>query len=130
MKLLLDTHVFLWFIVGSNRLPSHWRASIESTSNDVYLSVISVWEAIIKHGIGKLALPKDPGEYLPAQRRRHQISDLELDEASVARLTKLPAIHRDPFDRMLACQALEHDLVLMTVDPVFRSYSVSILPTT
>ena len=127
MKLLLDTHVFLWFISGDQRLPDVMRDSIRNPENDVYVSVVSLWEAIIKHQIGKLPLPQPPDRYLPAQRERHQISSLSLDEASVSQLAKLPLLHRDPFDRMLICQAIEHGLSLVTVDDVIASYPVSIL---
>ncbi len=127
MKLLLDTHVFLWFISGDERLPDGMRDSIRNPENDVYVSVVSLWEAIVKHQLGKLPLPQPPNKYLPVQRERHQISSLPLDEASVSQLAKLPPIHRDPFDRMLICQAIEHGLTLVTKDDVIASYPVAIL---
>ena len=83
MRLLLDTHIFLWFISGDTRLPAYWRASIRDPGNGVYLSVVCIWEAIVKHRLGKLPLPHSPEHYLPAQRVRHQIASLSLDEASV-----------------------------------------------
>jgi PIN domain nuclease of toxin-antitoxin system len=104
MKLLLDTHVFLWFISGDERLPDAMCDSIRDPDNEVYLSVVSLWEAIVKHQLGKLPLPQPPESYLPVQREKHQISSLSLDEGSVSQLVNLPAIHRDPFDRMLVCQ--------------------------
>ncbi len=76
MKLLLDTHVFLWFISGDDRLPSGMRDSIRDTDNEVFLSVASLWEAMIKFPLGKLPLPEPPGTYLPKQRERHSISSL------------------------------------------------------
>jgi len=79
---------------------------------------------MIKHQLGKLPLPEQPGQYLPEQRRRHAISSLPVDEASVARLAGLPPLHRDPFDRLLVCQALEHGLTLITVDDAVRAYPV------
>lgn len=126
MKLLLDTHIFLWFISGDNRLPVMMRDNIRDRDNEIYLSVVSIWEAIVKHQIGKLPLPEPPESYLPAQRERHQISSLSLDEVSVSQLAKLPALHRDPFDRMLICQALAHQLTIATVDEAVRAYPVSI----
>src|SRR6266849_6140739 len=126
MRLLLDTHIFLWFISGDTRLPADWRDSIRDPGNVVYVSVVCIWEAIVKHRLGKLPLPP-PEHYLPAQRVRHQIASLSLDEASVCQLATLPAVHRDPFDRMLVCQALEHGLTVVTVDPVFRAYPAPIL---
>ena len=127
MRLLLDTHIFLWFISGDVRLPADWRDRVRDAENTVSLSVVSVWEAIVKYRLGKLPLPYPPEHYLPAQRVRHQIASLSLDEASVCQLATLPSIHRDPFDRMLVCQALEHGQTMVTVDPVFRAYPAPIL---
>jgi PIN domain nuclease of toxin-antitoxin system len=127
MRLLLDTHIFLWFISGDTRLPARWRDSMRDPGNEVYLSVVSLWEAIIKHCLGKLPLPHPPETYLPTQRVQHQIASLSLDEASVGHLATLPAVHRDPFDRMLVCQALEHALTIVTVDPVLEAYPAPIL---
>jgi PIN domain nuclease of toxin-antitoxin system len=130
MKLLLATHIFLWFISGDARLPADWRDSIRDAGNVVFLSVVSVWEAIVKHRLAKLPLPHPPEHYLPAQRARHQIAGLLLDEASVCQLAALPPVHRDRFDRMLVCQAIAHGLTLVTVDPVFRAYPAPILERT
>jgi PIN domain nuclease of toxin-antitoxin system len=127
MKLLLDTHDFLWFISGDDRLTDVMRDGIRHPENEVYLSVVSLWEAVVKHQLGRLPLPQPPVSYLPVQRARHQIASLALDEASVSRLAELPLIHRDPFDRMLICQALEHGLTIATVDDVVSSYPVSVL---
>jgi len=126
MKLLLDTHIFLWFISGDTRLPEVMCDSIRNPENDVYLSVVSLWETIVKYQLGKLPLPQPPEKYLPLQRERHQIFSLSLDEASVTHLAKLPSVHRDPFDRMLICQAIEHGMMIVTVDDVFGSYPVSV----
>ena len=130
MRLLLDTHIFLWFISGDARLPTDWRESIRDADNAIYLSVVSLWEALVKYRLGKLPLPHPPESYLPTQRARHQIASLSLDEASVCHLSLLPAAHRDPFDRMLVCQALEHGLSIVTVDPVFGAYPAPILDRT
>ncbi|MCC5656379.1 type II toxin-antitoxin system VapC family toxin [Nostoc sp. XA010] len=127
MKLLLDTHIFLWFISGDQKLPINLQNSIRDLNNDVYLSCVSVWEATVKYQLGKLPLPESPEIYLPKQRQQHLISSLNLDEESVAQLLKLPLLHRDPFDRMLICQALQHNLTIVTVDPAIRFYSVSVL---
>ncbi len=127
MKLLLDTHIFLWFISGNSHLPDFMRDSIQNPDHDIYLSVVSLWEAIVKYQLGKLSLPHPPEKYLPDQRERHQIASLSLDETSVSRLARLPSIHRDPFDRMIVCQALEHDLTVVTVDDMIKHYPVGIL---
>jgi len=127
MRILLDTHIFLWFISGDSQLSAEVREAIRNPNNDIYLSAVSVWEAIVKYQLGKLPLPKHPAIYLPEQRVLHQISSLDLDEKSVAQLAILPPLHRDPFDRMLICQALQNSLTIATVDPAIRAYEVSIL---
>ncbi|AOX03482.1 twitching motility protein PilT [Moorena producens PAL-8-15-08-1] len=122
MKILLDTHIFLWFISGDTMLSTDVRDIIRDPDNEVYLSVVSVWEAIVKYQLGKLPLPEPPDKFLPNQRQLHQIASLDLDEGSVTQLSKLPLIHRDPFDRMLISQALEKGLTLATVDREIRAY--------
>ncbi|MBD1869020.1 type II toxin-antitoxin system VapC family toxin [Oculatella sp. FACHB-28] len=76
MKVLLDTHIFLWFIIGDTRLSTDIRDTIRTPDNEVYLSAVSVWEAIVKYQLGKLPLPEHPGMYLPKQRNLHQITSL------------------------------------------------------
>ncbi|MBC8228839.1 type II toxin-antitoxin system VapC family toxin [bacterium] len=125
MKILLDTHIFLWFISGDTRLSESLKEIIREPDNEVYLSVVSVWEAIIKHQLGKLPLPESPEIYLPKQRQRHLICSLPVDEESVAQLSQLPPIHRDPFDRMLISQAIQHKLTILTVDDAIRAYPVA-----
>jgi len=127
MKLLLDTHIFLWYISADGRLPSDFQQAIRDPNNEVYLSVASLWEIIVKYQLGKLPLPQSLESYLSAQRQKHLISSLPLDEQSVMKLTSLPTIHRDPFDRMLICQAMANDLTIVTVDDSIKSYSVKFL---
>lgn len=127
MKLLLDTHIFLWFISGDTKLSAEAQASITNPDNDVYLSVASVWEAIVKNQLGKLPLPQAPETYLPQQRQNHNIASLGIDEETIGFLPKLPSLHRDPFDRIIICQALQHGLTIVTVDTAITAYPV---PTT
>jgi len=127
MKLLLDTHIFLWYISADPQLPIAFRDAIRDPANEVYLSVASVWEAVIKFALGKLPLPEAPAEYLPRQREAHQIKSLPIEEGALAHLPALPPLHRDPFDRILVAQALQHNLTLVTVDDAVRAYSVPLL---
>ena len=127
MRILLDTHIFLWFISGDARLPVSYRDAIRDRNNEITLSVVSLWETIIKHQIGKLPLPQPPEIYVPHQRQRHMIGSLAVDEASVARLAALPPYHRDPFDRLLICQALQHGMNFATVDEALKMYPVQVL---
>ena len=126
MRLLLDTHIFLWYITGDPRVSSHLRTTIEN-AEVVYLSVASMWEATIKYNLGKLPLPQPPHPWLSEQRERHAIDSLVIDEASVARLGDLAPHHRDPFDRILVCQAIEHDLQIVTVDPILVKYPARVI---
>ena len=127
MRLLLDTHIFLWYITGDRRLSSHFRESIEN-ADVVFVSVVSIWEAIIKFAIGKLPLPEAPYPWLVTQREIHGFLSLAVEERSLARLGQLPRHHDDPFDRMLVSQTLGGDLLLVTVDPAFAMYSAPLLP--
>jgi PIN domain nuclease of toxin-antitoxin system len=127
VRLLLDTHVFLWYVAADLRLPAGYRSAIQDQQNEVFLSVASVWECVIKHALGHLPLPAPPADYLPHQRRLHHIQSLPIDEDVLATLAMLPPLHRDPFDRVLVAQAVRHDLTLATVDGIVRGYPVKLL---
>jgi len=92
------------------------------------LSAASVWEAEIKYAIGKLPLPARPAIYLPRERRAHQISSMDIDEGAIEQLSRLPQLHRDPFDRMIVAQAFRHKLTLVTVDAAVRAYAPPLMP--
>ena len=128
MKLLLDTHIFLWYISGDYHLPKSLKDDIQDSENAVYLSVVSLWESIVKYRLGKLPLPLSPEKFLPLQRERHNISSLSLDEASIVHLSALPSLHRDPFDRMLICQTIEHKMTIVTMDAAIAQYPIKIIP--
>lgn len=127
MRILLDTHIFLWYINADSRLPTATLAILRARNNELFLSSISIWEMLQKHQIGKLPLPQAPERFLPLQRQHHGVESLPFEEASACRLTNLPPIHKDPFDRMLICQALTHDLVIATLDANIRIYPVRVL---
>ena len=128
MRLLLDLHVFLWYISADSKLPPAFRDAIQDATNEAFLSVASVWEAIIKYSIRKLPLPGPPEEYLPRIRERHKIASLAIEESTMKHLAKLPPLHRDPFDRILIAQSQQHNLTMLTVDDAIKAYSVKILP--
>jgi PIN domain nuclease of toxin-antitoxin system len=127
MKILLDTHIFLWYISGDKQLPAFMVEQIRHPANKVYLSVVSLWEVIIKYQLGRLPLPNSPEIYLPQQRRRHLIENLNVDEKSVRQLITLPLLHNDPFDRLLISQAIKHEMILATVDVQILAYPVNTL---
>ena len=128
MRILLDTHVFLWYISADPKLPSAFRAVIQDPANEVFLSVASVWEAVIKSQLGKLPLPAPPADYLLQQREAHGIAALPIDEGAMAPLAGLSPFHRDPFDRLLVAQAIQHGLTIATVDADVIAYLVPVLP--
>ncbi len=129
MKILLDTHTFLWYINADRQLPASYVAQLRSPGNTVYLSVVSLWEVIIKYQLGKLPLPQPPHLYLPTQRQRHQILNLDVDEDSLLPLVSLPSLHRDPFDRLLISQTIAKGMTLATLDEQIGKYPVPILTT-
>jgi PIN domain nuclease of toxin-antitoxin system len=114
-------------VSGDPKLSPAVADAVRNPQNEVFLSVVSFWEIVLKHALGKLPLPAPPAGFVPTQRERHQIASLTLDEATVARLGGLPALHRDPFDRMLVCQAQAHGLTLASCDPLVRQYRVAVL---
>jgi len=123
-KILLDTCTFLWVAAESPELSKEARILFADPDNEVYLSAVSAWEIAVKYGLGKLPLSDSPEIFVREQRKLHQIESLSLDEASSLHLPSLPILHRDPFDRMLICQAIEHNLEILTPDPVIRQYSI------
>ncbi len=127
MKLLLDTSIFLWYISGDKKLKPKQRSLIRDPKNDVYVSVISIWEASVKQLNGKLDLPEYAGTYLPRMRELHRFLPLDFSESSLIHLQHLPLYHHDPFDRMLICQALQEHLTLVTSDKLIKRYPVKIV---
>jgi PIN domain nuclease of toxin-antitoxin system len=92
--------------------------------NEVYLSVLSAWEIALKHSLGRLPLPEPPEKFVPKQREAQGISTLAFSEEEALYLSRLPLVHKDPFDRMLICQAIVHGLAILTPDPLITQYPV------
>jgi PIN domain nuclease of toxin-antitoxin system len=127
VKVLLDTATFLWAATDSPLLSSSAREAVADPDNEVRLSAVSSWEITIKHALGKLVLPKPPETLIPEIREAYEIATLPLDEESTLQVNRLPDLHRDPFDRMLICQAIVHGLILVTPDEAIRRYPVRTL---
>jgi PIN domain nuclease of toxin-antitoxin system len=126
MNILLDTCSFLWIVSGSPELSVNARSLFEDPANDVYLSVSSAWEIIVKHNLGKLPLPELPHDFIKNNRISHLIETLPLDEASVLQLSRLPEYHKDPFDRIIICQAIANGMTILTPDKHISSYPVRV----
>jgi PIN domain nuclease of toxin-antitoxin system len=127
MKLLLDTCTFLWILADAPELSPRARALFQDPENEAFLSAASAWEIGVKYSLGRLALPQPPGRFVPAQRELHAIDSLAIDEESVLQADRLPLLHRDPFDRLLVCQAIVHGLTILTPDPLVAAYPVRVM---
>jgi PIN domain nuclease of toxin-antitoxin system len=125
VRLLLDTHAFLWWSTDDPQLGEVEREAIHDGANEVLLSAASVWEMAFKQGLGRLQVPEPPS----AAARRMGIVPLPVAFAHAEATASLPALHRDPFDRLLVAQARIEGLTLVTRDPMVRVYpGVAFLP--
>jgi PIN domain nuclease of toxin-antitoxin system len=126
VKLLLDTCTFLWAVRGDARLSPAATALFQDPANEIFLSAVSSWEIAVKHRLGRLPLADAPSVYVPRERERHDIAPLALEETATLLLDKLPAVHADPFDRLLVCQAIAGGLTLLTPDAAIHRYPVPV----
>lgn len=124
MKLLLDTCTFLWLATDAPELSGTARELFENPANDTFLSSVSSWEIAVKNSLGALPLPEPPEIFVPQTREQMGIESLALEEEATLYLARLPKVHRDPFDRMLICQALCHGMALLTPDSHILQYPV------
>ena len=124
MALLLDTHAFLWFVEDSARLSARARTAIGRPDETCYFSLGSGWEMVIKIRLGRLKITRPLDRFLAEHLSANGIHALAIQLPHLARVSALPFHHRDPFDRLLAAQALEEDLSIVSVDPVFKRYGV------
>ena len=122
--ILLDTAAVIWLATDSPQLTRAARAAFNDPTHSIHVSVISVWEIVIKNALGKLPLPVPPARLLDPWRNRTDILITPLNEQTVLRLANLPPVHRDPFDRMLACQALELTAPIVSPDIIFDGYGI------
>lgn len=124
MRVLLDTHVFLWWVEGDRTLPARARAVVANRDNECLLSVASAWEMAIKAGLGKLKLSVPVTRFVVENVAANGFRMLEIGVAHAGRVEALTAHHGDPFDRLLVAQALEEKLPIVSADPIFGKYGV------
>lgn len=124
MRILLDTHAFLWWTSDSPELTDNVRAIIADETTECWLSLASCWEMAIKISLGKLRLSAPLERFIPEQLAANGIRLLNIDFRHIGAVEDLPFHHRDPFDRLLVAQALAEDLVLVTKDNAFTRYEV------
>ncbi|HIJ97228.1 MAG TPA: type II toxin-antitoxin system VapC family toxin [Desulfuromonadales bacterium] len=127
MRLLLDTHVFLWWTDNNPALSTKVQHAISDESNDCFLSIVSCWEIAIKASLGKLNLSQSVEKFIVEQVALNGFELLPVDFRHVAAVESLPFHHRDPFDRLLVAQARAEGLVLVTADFQISNYGVSVL---
>lgn len=126
MRLLLDTHAFLWAASAPERLGRH-ESTVADPSTTRLLSAASSWEIAIKHALGKLALPEAPAAYVPAAMRRLVVHGVAVEHSHALAVAALPAQHRDPFDRLLVAQAQQLGVAILSADPALLAYDVEVL---
>jgi PIN domain nuclease of toxin-antitoxin system len=127
MKLLLDTHVFIWWADHPEKLSAAALSALEDEANELLLSVASVWEMQIKIQLGKLKLSLPLKELIKNQQDTNALTVSPVTLTHVLALDALPFHHKDPFDRLLIAQSIEEGLTLVTADSQFSNYSVSLL---
>jgi PIN domain nuclease of toxin-antitoxin system len=121
VRLLLDSQVLVWSARSTGLISERARSALGDAGNELFVSVVSLWELTIKTALGKLSLPGTAEE----AASRLNAADLPIRRPHLARLRELPPLHRDPFDRMLVAQAVEEGLVLVTSDETLRRYPVA-----
>ncbi len=124
MRVLVDTHVFLWWVEGDRVLPARVRATLADRENECLISLVSAWELAIKASLGKLKLALPVKRYIVENVAANGFRLLNIEIAHVGRVETLASHHGDPFDRLLIAQALEEELPVVTADPIFRKYGV------
>jgi PIN domain nuclease of toxin-antitoxin system len=126
MKLLLDTHTFLWWTTDDPQISATALELIADSWNTLYWSAASSWEVSIKYELGRLPLPEAPEQFLPAELGRNRIESLPIVDGHAFQAGRLPRHHRDPFDRMLVAQAQVEAFGLITNDANIRQYDVDV----
>jgi len=125
VNLLLDTHAFLWYVLADPRLKEAARGAIDDIGNGVWISPVSYWEMAIKVSMGKYRLRREFQEFFEYNLAVNRFDLLPIDIQHAAELSRLPFHHRDPFDRMLAAQAIVEGATLVSSDRAFDEYSLS-----
>ncbi|MDD5267389.1 MAG: type II toxin-antitoxin system VapC family toxin [Methylococcales bacterium] len=127
MKLLLDTHIFLWMNGDTSKLSEHFKMLSKSGEHDFYLSVASAWEMQIKHQLGKLLLELPIEELVNKNQLESDLQLLSIELPHISYLEQLPRHHNDPFDRIIIAQAIIEGMTIVTVDHAFADYSVQVV---
>ncbi|MCJ7784306.1 MAG: type II toxin-antitoxin system VapC family toxin [Desulfobacterales bacterium] len=127
MKVLLDTHTFLWWITDDPKLSLRVRGIISDGENEIFISAATGWEIAIKSQIGRLKLPDEPQRFILEQLKINGMKRLPIEMRHALHVSTLPAYHQDPFDRILIAQAQMEDLPVLSADPEIGKYEVTII---
>jgi PIN domain nuclease of toxin-antitoxin system len=127
LRALLDTHVFLWWLVDDPQLPQNVRDIISDGSNDMYFSAAGCCEIAVKARLGKMTLPDKPDVFIADQLALNGIQSLPIQSSHALHVFNLPALHRDPFDRILVAQAQLENMPIITADPLIALYQVQLV---
>ena len=127
MRILLDTHAFLWLVMDDSKLSDRARSIFLDADNELLISAVIGFEIAIKYTLGKLELAEPPRDFIENRIRNNALTQLPISLSHTYRLSHLPLHHRDPFDRLLISQALEEDIPLLSADSAFRLYDVEII---
>jgi len=127
MKVLLDTHTFLWWVTDDPKLSSRVRKIISDGKNELFLSAVSGWEIAIKAQLGRIQIPDKPQTFISEQMVANAIQGLPIQISHAVHIYNLPTHHRDPFDRMLVAQAQLEKLPILTDDPQISQYPVKVI---
>ena len=127
MKYLLDTHAFLWFVSEDNRLSSKAQSIIKNSQNEVYFSAVSAWEISIKIRLGRLTIEEDLEPFIIKQLAENNFQTLSITIFHSIHTSKLPEIHKDPFDRMIIAQSQVEDMHLISRDKNIKKYKIPVV---
>jgi PIN domain nuclease of toxin-antitoxin system len=127
MRILLDTHVLLWFSLNDSHLSREWMEMIQDARNEKFISIASVWELAIKSGLGKLRLEAPFKEFVNRNVTENGMGILHTTIEHFAEVQHLPHHHRDPFDRLIIAQSIVEHIGIITADPQFEKYNVELI---
>ncbi|MEX1046211.1 MAG: type II toxin-antitoxin system VapC family toxin [Actinomycetota bacterium] len=127
MRVLLDTHAFIWWIGDDAKLSPDARQLVSDGSNEVFFSAVSAWEILLKKGLERVEIPEPLEPFITSQVLANAFQVLPINLRHVFALSALPDVHQDPFDRMLVSQAVADDLTILSADRHFQAYPVDVV---
>jgi len=127
MKLLIDTHIFLWLRNAPEKIPTTIQQAYQDVNNEVFLSIVSVWEMQIKHQLNKLTLDFSLDQLIAQQQLENDLQLLSIEVNHIYALSQLPFHHSDPFDRLIIAQSQCEDMRLISADKVFQKYDINLM---